>query len=356
MNTEQEVLGLGAIPSPQDYRDAIAAQAVNNPTFAIPRLPSAFALRLAPVMMQGKQPACVSHDVVEAYKLWYYTRYGVWVDFSPRFLDILCKRFDGQDRETGGTWPRLAFKLLCLYGCATTQTLPNDTSLPVMEYRDDSLLTSQVMEEAASFYRPHGYSSVPVGDADLVRQHIALGSLVSTLFLIGNELWTPSWADADIDPLRTPEVIISGHQMGQYGWVQPDYNLVRNQFSAAWAQNGNAEFSVSAWTPYIVEQWVFAEIPDNITTFLATLPSATNFHYQWNTNMVQGTKTRDIEFAQVALMILGYLAPILPVEFGWYGPKTALAVYKFQTAHGIPVSPQNIGPLTRNALNKTFAL
>lgn len=356
MNTKP---GTGAYASPIDYRDGIAQLALAAATTkARILLPETLNTKLAPVMMQAQEPACVCHSVVENFKLYWFNKTGEWVDFSPRFLDILCKRFDGQPID-GGTYPRLAFKLLCLYGCATTATLPNRTDVPTMVYRDDSLLTEEVMAEAAKYKAP-GYVYVPT-DFTLTREALATYGAISSLMLIGDELYTSaagftSWADKDIDPLRTPETVISGHQMTPKGWLTPTTNRIRNQWSIDWADKGEANYDPILWAPFTSEQWRIAEIPTNIADMLKTLPKSTDFHYQWNTNLAQGAHNDDVKFTQIAFMILGYLPVIDPAELGWFGPKTSLANYKFQLANGIAPSSQNIGPLTRAALNKKFAL
>lgn len=306
-------------------------------------------------MMQAQEPDCVLFATVKLMKLYHFMQTGQWVDLSPRFLAILIKRYDGQDRATGGTYPRLAMKLASQYGCCTTKMLPNDTTLPVLTYRENDLLTQPMFDEALQYKLP-GYVGVPV-DFQKTREGLYLYKALSTLFQIGNELWTPSWDPRDIDPMRTPHAIESGHQMVQKGWVDGVYNYVENQWSTAWANGGSNIFDYKAWMPFIVEQWAFATIPQDIQEFLKNLPSPINFHYVWNTNLVLGDHTQDVKMMQVALMILGYLAPVAPDELGYYGAKTAAAVLKYQAASGIhPTAPNNVGSLTRGALNKQFSI
>ena len=344
----------GALISPPDYRDGYAASAATVQISAQIILPASYKAPLASPMMQALEPACVSYSVVDILKLYWFRKTGKMIDFSPRFLDILAKRFDGQDRATGGTNPRLVLKLACQYGCATTVTLPNDTSLPILEYRDDSKLTPEVFADALQYKIP-GYVSIPL-DFVSTRQAIYLYGGISTLFQIGNELWTPSWADKDIDPLRIPKTIVSGHQMTPFGWEDGIYNDVQNEWSASWANYGRAKYDPKAWSPYIIEQWAVAEIPPDIQDFLKALPSPSTFHCTWNTDLALGDNNDDIKFAQIAYMILGYLAPIPAEELGIFGPKTAAANAKYQQAHRISPSPNHIGPQTRVALNAEFAV
>lgn len=348
-------LGLGAVPSSIDYRDKIAAAAAVPviASFELPKtLPKTY---LGGIMMQAQMPDCVLFATVKLMKLHFFLTTGKWIDFSPRFLAILIKRFDGQNRATGGTFPRLAMNLAAKYGCCTTALLPNDTSLSVLSYRDNTLLTQAMFDEAAQYTIP-GFISVPV-EFTATREALYLYKAISTLFQIGSELWLPSWNKADIDPLRTPFSIESGHQMVQNGYANDIFNNVENQWSEAWADGGANQFDYRKWTPFIVEQWVVAEIPQNIKEFLSHLPSPVNFHYVWDTNLALGDYKPDVQFAQIALMILDHLAPVAPDELGYYGPKTAAAVAKFQVASGIyPTAPNSIGRLTRAALNAKFSI
>lgn len=351
---ETPIVATGAVPSPSDYRDAVAAGAAVAELASI-QVPASYQTELPPHLMQAQEPACVAHDAVDNLKLFWFRKTGEWVDFSPRFLDTLAKRFDEQDRATGGTYPRLVFKLMAQYGCATEATLPNDTSLPVLEYRDDALLTAAVFAEAAKYKTP-GYVAIPL-DTISTRAAVFLYGIISALFHIGDEFWTPSWADSDIDPLRTPAVVVGGHQLGIKGWVSDTLNTLRNEWSELWANKGDANYSYAAWAPYVTEQWAIAEIPPDVADYLKALPAPADFHYTWNTDLPYGTVSDDVKFAQIALMILGFLGPVAPGDLGTYGPKTASAVGKYQQANRIsPPASNHIGPATRTALNKQFAI
>lgn len=351
--TVTEPKATGALFSPHDYRDGLAAAAAVA-ELATMQLPPAYQTQLDAPLMQNQIPACVAHDAVDNLKVYWYRKTGKWINFSPRFLDIMAKRFDGIDRATGGTYPRLVFKIMAQYGCATDDVLPNDTTLPVLAYRDDSLVTAAVLANAAQYKTP-GYISVPL-DKQSTRAAIFLYGIISALLSIGSEFWLPSWADKDIDPLRTPATIVSGHQLGPKGWVSDTLNTLRNEWSAAWGNNGEANYDPVAWAPFVAEQWAIAEIPADVADFLKTLPAPAAFHHSWDANMAIGDFSDDVRFLQIALMITGFLAPLTADEFGHYGPKTAAAVGKYQIAHRIGPVPNSAGPQTRAALNTEFTL
>ena len=342
---------LGAIPSPHDYRDGIAAGVPVAPI----ALPATFDTQMpGPVLMQAQTPSCVSHSVAQVLQLYYFRKTGQLIDFSPRFLDVLAKRFDGQPLD-GGTIPRLVFSLAVKYGCATTATLPNDTSLPLAQYRNDAVLTPEVFADAAKYKIP-GYQRIP-DEFNATRQAVYLHGAVSVLMQVGDTWWVPSWQPADIDPLRTPAPVIGGHQIVVKGWTSDTLNKLRNSWSANWDLQGEAHYDPNAWAPFVIEGWVIAEIPQDVKDFLSTLPTSSDFHYAWNTNLALGQTNDDVKFMQIALMILGFLAPIPANELGIYGPKTANAVKAYQISKRIsPQAPNNVGPRTRAALNMDFSI
>lgn len=350
---KKQNIQLGAIPSPVDYRHDVAS--VLAPSTTIFKLPKTFDTKLGPVQMQAQIPACVSFSMVEILKQWWFEHHGEWVDFSPRFLDILAKRTDGQDRLNGGTYPSLVIDLIAKYGCATTKTLPNDTSLPILEYRNDKMLTDEVFKEAEKYKIP-GYIKIPI-DFQNIRQSVYYYDALSVLFRIGDTMWNPSWLPKDTDPLRVPATFIGGHQMTVKGWKDEILNTLRNEWSEKWANNGETHFNGKDWLPYIIEAWAIADLPEDLVSYLKTLPKASEFHYVWTSDLKYGDNNEDVKFAQIALMILGYLKAVEPNELGIYGPKTAKAVLAYQISQGIsPTSKNNIGPKTRECLNRQFQI
>ncbi len=346
-------LGLGAVESPHDWRHEVASSLATISTPIV--LPKSFDTELGPVQMQDHIPACVSFSMVEILKLYWFGKTGKWIDFSPRFLDIMAKRTDGQDRADGGTFPSLVIKLMVKYGCATTKTLANDVSLSVLDYRNDEMITQEVLDEAAKYKIP-GYIKVNL-DFQSLRQAIYYYGAVSLLFRVGDTMYVPSWLPKDTDPLRVPKTITGGHQMTGKGWADDVLNKIRNEWSIAWGNKGETEYNTKDWASLITEAWAIAELPEDITNFLNSLPKAGEFHYIWTKDMKIGDVNDDVKFAQIAFMILGFLEPIPPDQLGHFGPKTSAANLKYQISKGIkPTAGDSIGPKTRSALNQQFAI
>lgn len=344
-----EQKGLGAIGSPDDYRDRLASSIIDSTKV---ELPNKFETILGPVMDQNKIPSCVAHSIVELMKLYWFKKTGKWIDLSPRFLDILSS--ESWIPLDGGRVPRTVIKLASTVGCCTTALLPNDTdNLSIAQYRDKSVITQEMRDEALKYKIP-GYIRVSI-DFDKLREGMYFYDAVSILFAVGEEMYVPSWKPKDTVPLRTPKKVTSGHQMTGKGW-DDSMNLLRNEWSTYWGNNGETTYDPIAWRPYLYEAWAIAEIPEDAVSFLKSLPSPTDFHYTWNKNLARGQFNEDIKFAQIALMILGHLKDVSADELGHYGPKTEAAVLAFQNSKKIyPTAPGSIGPKTRAALNKLFS-
>lgn len=345
---------LGALPSPRDYRDGYVASIAADTKPSILSVIFSYLLpfytNLSTVLDQNKTPSCVSHSVVYLMKLYWFFKTGKWIDFSPRFLDILSAE-DWIPLE-GGRVPRTVLKKASQYGCCTNATLLNDTeNLTIAQYRDLGAISPEAYAEALK-YRIPGFIRIPI-DFNAMRNAVKIFGAVSSTFMIGQELWTPSWQPRDTNPMRTPATVVSGHQMTTVGWSGV-LNRIRNQWSTLWGSNGESTYDFAKWKPFITESWVIAEVPTDIVNFLKTLPSPNNFSYTWNTDMKQGQTSDDIKYLQVALMILGDLPPIPPDSLGIYGPRTAAAVYKFQSEHGINPVSYSVGPKTRASLNGIF--
>ncbi|MBV9825175.1 MAG: peptidoglycan-binding protein [Alphaproteobacteria bacterium] len=342
----------GALESTIDYRDGIAT--VSAPTVPPTTLPASYQTDFSPfgVYNQVNEPSCVSHAWAELMKLWWYREHGEIVNFSPRFLDILSAEPDIP--LNGGRRPRTVAKISATFGCARTATVPNDTSLPIAQYRDPSVITPAAKAEALK-YRIPGYLAAPL-DLKGLRTYTQLYGAVSVLMQIGAEWYTPDWADKDIDPLRVPQTVIGGHQTLTKGWVDFDKNTLRNSWSDQWANKGEANYSWSAWRPYMLEGWTIAELPTDLKDFLANLPAPSAFHYQWNHNLAYGDDNDDVKWLQCVLMILGFLPPIPADELGIFGSKTAAAVGEYQVSKGIFPALDSVGPQTRAKLNTEFPI
>lgn len=342
----------GALPSKTDYRDEYAMAAALPAIAPEAAAPFLYDLSKMPVLHQRQIPACVSHAAVTILQAYWYAQTGRIIPFSPRFLDIRSNQpWLGIN---DGRYPRDVMRVMAKDGCATESTLPNDTTLPVAAYRR-APITGAMLLDAAKYKIP-GYVRIRTDKASM-RQAVHTFGPLSVLMRIGKEWYTPSWASSDINPLKPPAAIVSGHQTVTRGNPSTDLNRLRNSWSAQWNDGGDGDYNPDLWAPFIDEAWAIAKIPDDVQQLLSNLPAPADFHYQWNKNLTRGQYSDDVKFAQIAFMILGVMQPVPVSELGWYGGKTAQAVAAFQRLKGIkPQYPDSIGPLTRAALNAEFAV
>lgn len=98
---------------------------------------------------QREIPACVAHATVSQMQWHWYQKIGRVINFSPRFLDIMSWT-DGLGLH-GGRDPNVVMDLSYKIGCCTEDLLPNDTTLSIEKYRDKSLITQQMIDEAFKF-------------------------------------------------------------------------------------------------------------------------------------------------------------------------------------------------------------
>ncbi len=320
--------GLGSIKSPDDYRDGIAS------ALAIPsvRLPLSYKTDLSQigVLDQNLIPACVSHAWVQVMRYWWFLKTGEVVNFSPRFLDILS--WESDIPLDGGRRPRTVAKISMDVGCCTTNLLPNNTDLPLAQYRNKSIITQAMRDEAAKYKIP-GYIEIDL-DSTSIRTAILKYGVVSILLNIGSEWWLPSWNKKDILPLRPPQRVVGGHQTVRSGWDQ-SFALGLNEWSVEWADNGNYIYNEEAYQPYTREVLTIAELEEEVLMHLKALPPPNTFKYTFNQNLQLGdgrlTPSEEVKKLQTALATLGYFK--YPDITGFYGPITRNAVYQFQLDH-----------------------
>jgi hypothetical protein len=364
---------LGAIPSAPDYRAAIIAAAIAaqsaTPTPTLP--PALFTdfQKLGGPLNQRQTPSCVSHAMAQLMKLWWYLKTGETVDFSPRFFHILSGHlqwngaYDAAPDE--GRDPTTVAKIAKNYGCATTATCPNDTTLPNDLYNDPRAITQTALDEAAKYKIP-GFLAIPPTQF-AVRQAIQTYGAVSLLFRVSAAFWSDkngnvSWDQAAVDPVRAPKSpadVISGHELVGSGWNTSLDHFV-NSWSDAWAEKGESDYLWNEWANYILEGIAIAEVPPSALALVQTLPPPDEFKHAFSQDIAYGSSGDEVRALQIALAIDG--ENVYPEITGYYGNATRQAVLAFQYKYNVSAAAnlqalngRNVGPKTRAALNKIFS-
>lgn len=351
----------GALKSKPDYRSAIIAAAMPvNPTPSLPAsLYTNFYRKNNLVMMQNQTPSCVSHSWVYLMKLYWFLKTGKIVDFNPQFLHILSA-FEGAGPDDGRD-PATVAQVSQQIGCCTSATLPINTNVSNVQYCDPNVITQAMRDEAAQYKIP-GYVQIEITQM-AIRQGIQTYGAVSMCWSIGTEFYTApdgteSWAQADIDPLRPPVTIIGGHEVTGDGWNDiPDHII--NEWSPAWAQQGESDYLFSEWQSFIQEAWAIAEVPGPALATVQGLPAPDEFIHNFNQQINQGDTSDEVRALQIALSIDGFNT--YPEITGFYGPLTAASVLAFQISKNVApllelqsLNGSTVGPATQTALNVLY--
>lgn len=369
-----EIPTTGAIKSPEDYRDlplgAVAAITPLTGKFLVD-------IDKVPVDYQRKIGACVGHAGAKYKQFLDYLETGKVFKHSPRFLYALAKARDGYAYE--GTYPRLVAKIIKDHGCATEDTVPNDTTLDHETYvynRNEKNIPEKAWDDAKPF-RISGYAFPNVKNADELGAAVKLFNGAMLLMRVGEEWWkkkdgSNSWAAADIIPLRPPKQITSGHEVYLYGYEVENGRVkfyIRNSWSLDWGLKGNAWFYFDEMAPFLDEAITFVDLPNEAAILLNSMPTKETFKHIFTKPIAFGSKGDEVKALQTALMIDGVFDKTLykqlwdGSELGYYGLTTARAVYDFQKKYAIaPISTlitlqgknSTVGPKTRAKLTELF--
>jgi hypothetical protein len=159
-----------------------------------------------------------------------------------------------------------------------------------------------------------------------------------------------------INPIRYPDVIISGHAIVDRGFFDNCELILRNSWGPLWCKKGDADRSITDYAP--TEAWGVT-----LKTIVNDLPPAGQFHHVFSVPMARGDKSEEVKNLQIALMISKDLAYVQPLDRGYYGELTQTAVFKYQIRKGVQMGwaerylykGRYCGPKTLARLNSDFA-
>lgn len=173
-----------------------------------------------------------------------------------------------------------------------------------------------------------GYAQLPTDAQSLAKGISDSVSGVICRYEVGEEWWTArdgriSWATADIDPLRPPAQVISGHGIGSSRF---DFSVTQNvehpnTWGILWNDKNQGRGNANHLTYKCTEAWI---------PYYDAAPTPTPQPFIFTQDMQYGQTTQDIVQLQKRLGV----AP----TSGYYGPITKQAVLAYQIAKGIPLS------------------
>ena len=349
----------GHLPSKKDYR-LLGLSTVSPFTGSL--LPS---MLLDPdsiggVQMQALQPACVVFSVCYAAKAYFLELTGKMIDFEPAFLySLYLKKYNFP--VGNGCNMNDILKLFMEIGCATKATINRSTNLPLADYCNVSNIPQQSYIEALNYKIP-GFLAVNT-DIQSIRQAMNIYKIVMTCRRVGTEWYIPSWSSNDIEPLRIPNPITSGHGTCDIGYtLGDDFNIILNQWSTAWANNGKIIYKGTDLSPFITEAYVISKVPSNYLNLVKSLPSQDSFKHNFTQTLKLGDSSDEVQALQIALMIDGCLSLDPSIKLGYFGNITQQAVNKFQLKYASKIltplklsSPTGtVGNATNKQLNFLF--
>lgn len=323
--------GTGVIFSPTDVRDRpyLASSVAPEILPAIYKTDTS----MFPVLDQFQIPACVSHTFARLMQIYWYKKTGKIINFSPRFLHAYTSPgmapSDGRD-------PRVVAKACVTVGCCTTDLLPNDTQLDEATYQNVPI-TQAMLDEAKQYAMPP-FQFVPIDSYD-IRHAIYHNGGVALCFQVGKEWWTAvdgtvTYDPAKINPLRAPQVVISGHEVTGEHWK--NIEGLENEWGTGWNEGGYGEYDISNYQPTQVIVFVDPTLDFN--------PSTPNTQYIFTRDLSFGSVGQDVVQLQQRLGV----TPTFPI----FGPKTKAAVIAYQIANQIVPAVGYCGAITRASLNK----
>jgi Putative peptidoglycan binding domain len=184
-----------------------------------------------------------------------------------------------------------------------------------------------------------GYSQIDVNSPVAIARAIGeSGAGIICRFQVGKEWWTPSWLPKDINPLRPPVQVISGHAivMSKFDYNFTTEQSLANTWGAQWNKEGTGEVIWDNYRP--TESWIIV----NKIYFLKDLKL--------------GMTDPDVKLLQQFLNSHGYAvaqsgAGSLGNETEYFGSLTQKALIKFQIANNIQPSVGYFGIITRTRVN-----
>lgn len=170
---------LGALKNPKDKRNIKLTQV--QPAKDYPAK-NWVETDFIPVLNQKQLGACVGHT--DAFELMYqnFKETNIVVKLSARFPYAMAKKVDGIPNSQG-TFPIVTTKIIKDVGCATENTVPNDTDLSHDEYINVEL-TDAIKEDAYPF-RSKGYAEVGTSESAL-KNALAQNGVIKMTISVGN--------------------------------------------------------------------------------------------------------------------------------------------------------------------------
>lgn len=209
-------------------------------------------LSFIPIDAQGKHPACVGYAASKVKEGQELDEHQQFIDISPRFIYAMCKKIDGY--SGGGTYTRVAMKILKNYGACLEKGFPSNTSLSKDEFKNWELIPEPAYIEAKK-YKIKTYATVDK-DWESLKQAIYQNKIV----LGGQTGSRNGWSQLPLRPPQEGEKLF-GHAIAYYGYDK-NYIYFINSWSQNYGENGIGYFGRDM-LPYLHSTWTAVDIINN---------------------------------------------------------------------------------------------
>lgn len=340
----EQHFGLGAFESPKDYR-TIESDAV----MSVPLTTGGYDYLPEEIEHQHKVGICCSISLVQMAQKYHKKKY------SPDFFYLIMKKFVDQNWIEGSSL-LTALKAANKYGFLPAEDFvyvgEKDRFLSYGEYiKKLQAIPDEEINRLLTLCENKlpGYTSVNVSVPEKIAAAIQNSDVgILTRYNVGNEWWTPSWSKNDINPLRPPKQIVSGHAIVGSLYRFNEKKLIRlsNTWGTEWCDLGEADTyhedypMQEAWIPH------FSKAPE-IVINRPSLPK----HQPLTRNLYVGSIGDDVMRLQMVFKKEG-LANYEPT--GYFGYKTLASAIAYQKKYGITPALGYVYEKTRSHINKKY--
>lgn len=248
---KEKMYPLGSLRNPEDARD-FQLSAVQSPV----SIPSKFVTDISvfPVWNQGSTGSCVGQAIAKLIQYYEYKESKKIGDFSPRFIYGLAKKEDNYPLP--GTYPRIGAKIAMEKGCATQETLKNDTMLSDYQYQQFEL--TDAMTKDARPYKVKSYAFVD-RTPDALKQAIYQNGAITATIAI-------DYGALNNGTLMKPINIAGYHYIVIYGYEDIAGDTIfywLNSWGETWGKGGKGTFKWSDYKNNFYDAIAFVDIINN---------------------------------------------------------------------------------------------
>lgn len=248
----------GALESKKDYRTITHDESLAAPIDAV----GGFDYLPSDIEHQHQVGICTAISLVQN------AQKAIGRRFSPDFQYLLQKKYYDPNWSEGSSI-LTALKVGKNYGFLPieefTYVTETDRNLPYNLYIQKLMAISdaeiQRLINLCSDYKLSGFAYVNTDPHSLSAGIRGSRSGIICRFEVGEEWWTSisgrsSWDPKDINPLRRPSVVVSGHAIidAKYDYSEVADNQLANTWGPDWCMKGRADIIISSYSP--TEAWI----------------------------------------------------------------------------------------------------